>query len=711
MNIGDALLRPRVIAIVGASDDPTKTSSRPLRFLLDSGFAGRLMPVNRQRETVLGVPAYRSIEALPESPDHAFILAPTEGVLDAVAACVARRVPLVTVLAGGFGEGGSGDNARRAALMAQLRGSGTRLLGPNSIGVVNARNGLVLTANSAFAEMGMPVGKLFVASHSGSMIGALVSRGKAKGIGFAGLVSTGAELDLSLGEICEATLDDADIDAYALFLESLSHADAIRRFAHGAARRGKPVVAYKLGRSAQAAELTQSHTGAIAGADGIADAFLRDCGIARVETLDGLMEAPALLRRLVPRAVEAARPAVAVVTTTGGGAAMVVDQLGIRGVDVLAPSPETARRLAVRGIAAPPGRILDLTLAGTRPDIMSAALAVLLEAPEFDLVVVVAGSSARLQPELLIPAIINAGRAEKPLAAFITPDAPRSMAMLVAGGIPCFQSPEACGDSIAAAFARRPARPPLPARVPGARTTLDEAAGYSVLARLGLAAARHRVILPTATTSPLPYPVVLKLLSATVLHKSDIGGVELGIHDDVGFRAAAARIGANAAALEPPILVDRLLVQSMARLIGEVLLSYRWDEAAGPVVMLAAGGVLAEIHADHSLRLAPVNLATARSMIAEVKSLQALAGYRGRPRGDLDALADAIVSISRAGPDVAEAEINPLLVLPEGDGVVAVDAVVQLFESHALVEQTKAMDHVCKPADTLARSALPDAPG
>ncbi|MGA0594562.1 acetate--CoA ligase family protein [Enterovirga sp. CN4-39] len=677
MSLGQSLLRPRSVALVGASDDPAKTGGRPMAFLRHAGFAGAIYPVNPRRETVQGVRAYPSLADLPEVPDHAFILAPTDGVLDAVSACVERGVPVVTVLAGGFAEEGEEGRAREAELRRILSGGSTRLLGPNSIGIVNATNGLRLTANGAFAEPEIRQGGIFVASHSGSMIGAILSRGLGKGLGFAGFVSTGSELDLTLGELCEATLDDPSIETYALFLESIAHGADLRRFALAAASRGKPVIAYKLGRSKQAAELSQSHTGAIAGEDGIADAFLKDCGIARVETLEGLIEGLPLLRRVGTR-VAPRLPRTAVVTTTGGGAAMVVDQLGLRGIEVAVPSEATMVTLAERGVSAPRGRILDLTLAGTRPAIMSAALETLLAAPEFDLVVAVAGSSARFQPELLVPAIAGAAsKADRPLVAFAAPEAPEALRRLAEAGVPCFRTPEACGDAVAAIFGRRAAKPMAPAVPRRTRERqLDEAEGYTVLSRFGLPVAPHAVVEPDAQASPVPYPVAVKLLSAEVPHKTELGGVVLGIGDDDAFRAAVGRISEAVPKAAPGLAVERLLVQSMARGLGEVLLSVHRDADAGLVVMLAAGGILAEIHEDRSLRLAPVDRTEAEAMIGEVNALQALAGYRGRPKGDLAALADAIVAISQAGPEIIEAEINPLIVLAEGQGVVAVDAVV-----------------------------------
>jgi len=290
----EALFSPRRIAIVGASDDRSKTAARPLLYLRRNGFAGIIYPVNARRDTVQGERAWPSLAALPERPDHVYVLTPTEVAIDAVGECARLGIPVVTVLADGFaGAAGAARVARIADICARSR---VRVVGPSSLGVVDLRARLLLTANAAFAEPDLPVGRIFAASHSGSLIGALVSRGKARGIGFAGLVSVGVEVDLSIGEICATTLDDPDIDGYLLFLETLRHAAALRSFALAAAERGKPIVAYKLGRSPAARELTVSHTGALAGEDDVADAFLADCGIARVATFEALLESPAAAR-------------------------------------------------------------------------------------------------------------------------------------------------------------------------------------------------------------------------------------------------------------------------------------------------------------------------------------------------------------------------------------------------------------------------------
>ena len=219
-----ALLAPRAVALIGQSNDPAKAGGRPLQYLRQAGYAGRIYAVNAKRDTVLGERAYPSVAALPEVPEHAYILVPTEAVIEAVAACGRAGVKVATIMASGFGEAGAEGAAREAELKRIAAETGIRIIGPSSLGVVDLRTRLMLTANAAFAEKDLPVGRIFAASQSGSMIGALVSRGKERGIGFAGLVSIGNEIDLSIGEICAATLDDPDIDSYMLFLETIRHA-------------------------------------------------------------------------------------------------------------------------------------------------------------------------------------------------------------------------------------------------------------------------------------------------------------------------------------------------------------------------------------------------------------------------------------------------------------------------------------------------------
>ena len=300
------------------------------------------------------------------------------------------------------------------------------------------------------------------------------------------------------------------------------------------------MLAYKLGRSAAARELAVSHTGALAGEDDIAGMFLADCGIARVDTLEGLIEGFPLLAR-VPAPPRGARPpAVAVVTTTAGGATMVVDPLATRGIAVEPPTPQTLARIkAATGVDVTPARLIDLTLAGAHYDVMKAALDVLTTAPEFDLVVVVVGSSARFYPDLAVKPIIDSAGARKPLAAFLVPEAPDALARLAAAGVPSFHTPEACADAVAAALQRRAPRP-IEVRLEQAPARARCSTSWRPMRCSSASAFRTRrrsrsmPIIKQAPALPFAYPVAVKALSAAIAHKTDVGGVVLNVKDDDG---------------------------------------------------------------------------------------------------------------------------------------------------------------------------------
>lgn len=686
-HLGRALLAPRSVAIIGASDDAGKTTARPLRFLRLQGFTGTVYPVNPRRETVLGERAWPDIASLPEVPDHVFIVADTLLVVPAVRDCGRAGVPLVTVLSGGFGESAAGAERLRE-LLAVAAEYGVRIVGPNSIGVVNPRNGLMLTANAAFAEEDIPAGSSFVASQSGSVIGALMTRAKARGLGFSGFVSTGSEVDLTLGEICAATLDDPEVGSYTLFMESLENAATLAAFAVEAAHREKPVTVYKLGRSDAAAALAVSHTGALSGEDDEAEAFFRACGFARVDNFEALIETEALQRRVGPPTTASGRR-VAVITSTGGGAAILVDQLETLGVTVTRPSRTVFDELAGLGLDIAENLIVDLTLAGTRHHLVDGALRVLRESGEFDLVLFVIGSSARLNPELAVSAIAEHAEGSVPVAAWALPDALESVRRLHEAGVPAFRTAEACAQAVAATLGRRPVDPAIfrdrRTELPVDSYPLDEASSAEVLAALGIR-------FPVTTTCgvdgvPLDeprYPVVVKALSDRLPHKSDAGAVILGVEDAAGLREAVATIVAAVGKYDATVTLDRFLVQEMIReTVFEALVGYRVSPAVGPLVMLAAGGVYTEIYEDSSLRLAPVTVEQAREMVEEVKATAIARGFRGGPDGDLDALVDAVVSVSQLAlsrPDVIEAEINPVAVQPRGRGVIALDALVRLSQ-------------------------------
>lgn len=685
--LSNALLKPKTVALVGISDDISKTAGRPLHFLKNAGYKGKIYCINPRRETVQGEKAYSSLSALPEVPEHVYILTAADLALEVVEECGKLGVPIVTLIASGFSEAGTEGIERENKLRELKAKYQTRILGPSSLGLVNLYEDLFLTANAAFAEPGIPKGNIFCASHSGSMIGSLTSRGRNHHTGFYGLVSVGGEVDLSVGEICLATLDNPDIHGYMLFLESMRHADKLREFAVKAAELNRPVVVFKLGRSQVAADLAVSHTGSMAGEDTVAEAFFKDCGIARVETLDGFLNAIPLLSKVPTQAANKKHISVGVLTTTGGGAAMVVDQLGIRNVSVVSPSAETIAKLNERGVDVHVGGIIDLTLAGTKYEVMKAALEVLEEAPEFDLILVASGSSARYHPDLAVKPIIDSiSSYKKPLVSFLVPDAPEALKQLKQAGVPAFQSPEACADVINAAFARRQPMP-IPTQVykptVSSSATLDEDSAYKLLSPLGIQNAPYQVLdIAQPQNLTIAYPVVVKVLHDQISHKTEVGGVILNVQNERELETAIQQIKSNVEKNCPDLNVQKVLVQSMVKGLGEVLIGFKRDKDVGPIVMLAAGGVLTELYKDSSMRLAPVTIDSANEMIAEIKGLKALDGFRGKEKGDLKAIAETVVAFSQLAISdehyIEEAEMNPLIVNPLGHGVTAVDALVHI---------------------------------
>lgn len=679
----EALLRPKSVAIIGASDDGTRTAGRPLRYLRRHGYKGRVYPINPRRETVQGEPAWPDLVSLPEVPDHVYIVLGTEPAITALEACAEAGVRTASILADGFAEDGPAGEARQHRVAEIAKAGGMRVLGPNSMGVIDCLGGCALSVNAALDAETLPKGRLMAISQSGSLIGTLLSRGQARGIGFSSLISVGNEAELSVGEIGLAAVGDDSVDAFLLFMETIRRPDMMAEFARAAHGVGKPVIVYKLGRSDAGRELAVSHTGALLGSDAAADAFFRDHGIVRVEQFEALFETAPLLIGRAPETERQAKP-VAVVTTTGGGGAMVVDRLGASGIAVEGVTEDVRTKLAEHDISIRPGRLVDVTLAGAKYETMMTVLGTLLDSSAYAAVVAVIGSSAQFHPQLAVQSIIDSSGHDVPLAAFMVPQAEASLAALADANVPAFRTPETCADAIRALIEWRhpkPATTAPPISLPE-QTGFSETEALAVFADLGVPVT-ERVILGAEDAIPdgLSYPVAAKILSPEIAHKTEIGGVELAVADAGALAAARDRILTAARTHAPAAQLDGVLVQPMATGLGEVLVGFARDAEAGPVVTVAPGGILAELYGDAATRTAPINAATACEMIAEVKGLAPLAGYRGLPKGDLTALAEAVAAFSQlalAAPAVSEAEINPMIVRVEGEGVIAVDGLLRL---------------------------------
>src|SRR5690348_3373853 len=495
-----ALFEPRRIALIGASADEKKTTSRPQRFLKKHGFDGEILPINPGRSEVLGARAYKSLDVIEGKIDHAYILLNGKDAVAALEACGRRGITVASILAGGFADGGAAGASMQDDLSRIVRETGIRLVGPNSIGTVSTDPAIALTANAAFAIDKLRVGDWALVSQSGSLIGALLSRADARGIGFSRLISVGNEVDLKVGEIADLLVDDPKTKAILLFMETLRDGERLARAARRAHAAGKPVVAYKLGRSDIGQELAKSHTGAIAGSDATFDAFCRRHGIARVSMFESLVDVPALLVDRPP----AKGKRVAVATTTGGGAAMVVDNMAMAGLDIADPPQALVDWLKPLGIAAGEGKLIDLTLAGAKPEIVAGTIERLLADEANDAVLFVVGSSAQFNPELAVEPLQRFARTAKPFAVALTPTAEKSLALLTAAGVPAFRHPESCAEAMAACLMRAapqpvpvvgaPSQASVDAFLAGRASGFDERRASDLFSALGIPVAKSMAV-------------------------------------------------------------------------------------------------------------------------------------------------------------------------------------------------------------------------
>jgi acyl-CoA synthetase (NDP forming) len=441
----ERLLRPRHVAVVGASADPTKTTGRPVGYLLRHGFAGEVWPVNPRAEAIAGLRCYADVASLPGVPDVGVVLVGPERAEAALRDLAAKGAAAAIVLAGGYAEEGAEGAARQAGLRAAA--GRMRLLGPNTIGLVNLTDRIVLSASGALEMAEMPAGCISLVSQSGGILGAVLSRGAARGIGFARLIATGNEADLDIADLLDHLASDAATEVIALYLEGLRRPEAFRAAARRAAAAGKPIVAFKLGRSEAGARAAISHTGALAGADRLHDALFRQLGIRRAERFSDLLD--------MAQSLAARRPLrgrrVAVLTSTGGAGALLAEAFGLAGFELPPPDAATAARLAAVTGGPASANPLDLTLAGLRPEVMRGAMTALMQSEGHDALAVVVGSSALAQPRLAAEAIAQSRAAsDKPVVAFVSPHAPAVLAALNQSGIPAVTEPEAAAAALTA---------------------------------------------------------------------------------------------------------------------------------------------------------------------------------------------------------------------------------------------------------------------
>ena len=683
--LGQALFSPRTVALVGASADASKLASRPQRVLRKHGFTGTIIPINPGRSEINGDKAYPDIESVPQQIDHAFIMVPAKAVPGVIEGCAKVGVKAATIFSAGFAETGEEGRIIQQRMVETARAGGVRLIGPNCLGIANITGHTVLSANAVLESQALVPGSLSLVSQSGSMLGGIVSRAQERGLGFSKMVSVGNECDVGVGEIVDCMVDDPDTKCILLFLEAFRDAPRLGAAARRAYDLGKPVIAFKLGRSAVGRVIATTHTGAIAGADDVAEAFFRDHGILRVETFEALFETPQLVMGYRPPKGRRA----AVFTGTGGAAAMVVDRLGLAGIEVVPPPKKIVDEMAIKGIHITDAPLTDLPMGRGDGPVYPTLIKAFYESDHCDVIVAVQGSTASQRPDSVRERVLDAGRGPKPVASFLGPAAAEALGILQRGGVAGFRTPEACADAVRAYCEwRAPVFHPavdsaLAAKLQAAlqkaaASGFNERTSAEVLGSLGIPFAASQVMQNGSEALTTGFPVAVKILSADIPHKTEAGGVVLGVPDATALKTAVDGMLTRIHRAMPQAKLDGVLVQRMEQGIAEVIVGFRRDPDAGPLVMVGVGGILAELGGGHAVRLAPVSLDTAREMIDEVSAFAILRGYRNKPRGDLDALARTVQAMSMlaCADSVEEAEINPLLVKTEG--VVAVDALVSL---------------------------------
>ena len=700
MRVGEgleALLRPRSIAIIGASQDPAKIGGRPLHLLRRYGYAGQIYPINPRAAEVQGLKAYPSVMDVPEAPDLALIAVEAEKAPEAVEQCAARGVRGVVVFSSGFAELGEAGAALQERLRAAGRRTGMRILGPNCLGAVSIADKSIATFSIVLEESLPVAGTLGIVSQSGNLGSFTMRLASERGVGVSRFMTTGNECDIDIADGIAFLARDPATRVILCCLETCRDAGRLIASLEEAREAGKPVIALKIGTSAAGQAAAASHTGALAGSDAVFDAVLARAGALRVHSIEELINlgdaASMLLPDRLPRG-----PRVALLTASGGFGILLADAAHAAGLAMPELSEATQRAiLDVVPFASARNPVDATAQMSSRPEMLQKILSAVVADDTCDAVLM------PLPLSLYVPRLrsiyvetLRRIREQYPdrILMLCVRGPQDAVAELRAMGYPIIDSFDGCCATLAALARLRTAlmkpeaaliapsggRPaPLPPDALrhefGAKRALA-AAGIPVLAehlvRDADAAAR--------AAAEIGFPVVLKIASPDLPHKTEVGGVKVGLASVDEVRQAFAEMLRSVAVKAPQAAIDGVLVAPMAKGIAELILGTTTDPVFGPVVMVGLGGIFAEIIGDVAVQTAPVDEAMAMAMLRSLKAFAALDGARGRPRADTAAAARAIAALSRFAAaharTISEIDINPLLLMPEGQGVVALDALL-----------------------------------
>ena len=696
----EALFSPRAIAIYGASDDVTKIGGRSLQFLLKYGYFGAIYPINHKTATVQGLTAYTSVADTPEAPDLAVVAVPPASVLDAVRDCAARGVHAAVILSAGFSELGEAGTILQNEIGQIAKSTGMRIVGPNCLGSIGVANKSIATFSVAL-ESSMPEpGSVGIVSQSGNLGSYTMRMAAERGIGISRFLTTGNECDVDIADAIASLARDQDTSVILCCMETCRDGGKLQTAMALARSAGKPLLVLKVGVSEAGSQAAASHTGALAGSDAVFDVVLRNGGAIRVPSIEQLLEVGHAISILGKEQAPKGNR-VALLTASGGFGVLMADAASAQGLVLPMLAKETQERiLSIVPFAAPVNPVDMTAQVSSRPEVLAKILSAVAQDDCCD-AMILQSANAFYMPRLrdIFMDALEQVRIEHPQRLImLCCRAPRDvMIKLNEMGIPTVDGVDAvCATLAALVRIGAPAAAPRQRIFTAATQTLadsvfaSEVGGKAALADAGLSVLRERVAHnlddALAAAREFGFPVVLKIISPDIAHKTEAGGVVVGVQSEAQLVREYPALLARVALKAPQAHIAGVLVAQMAQGGIELILGTKTDPVFGPVVMVGLGGIFAEVMKDVVLQTAPVDEVMATSMLRSLKAFSLLDGARGRPRADVAAAAKAVAALSRFAAHhaatVAEIDVNPLMVMNEGKGAYALDALI-------VPEQTK----------------------
>ena len=687
------LLSPRSIALVGASDDPTRIGGRPLRYLRESGYAGAVYPVNPKRESVQGLKAYASIDSLPQVPDVALLAVPAAATVAAVRACAERGVGSAIVFSAGFAEAGDAGRALQEEISAIARESRMRVLGPNCLGVFNAQAGYYGTFSAIFDAGFMQPGPLAIVSQSGAYGSHLAHLARQRGLGINYWITTGNECDVDVAEALDWVVEQPGVRVVMAYAEGIRNRESFLNALEKARRNEVAIVFMKVGRSQVGAQAVSSHTAALAGSDAVFDAVLRQYGVYRASTTAEQLDVAYAAAR--GRFISGNR--LGIFTLSGGFGIQMADDAEQAGLDV-SPMPEAAQETLRKLLPyASPNNPVDATAqALTDLPLMSSFIRAMLDKGGYDLFTAILGSGpasptfAGALRQAMAEATVGNDDCLKCLTMSAPADIVRSYEEQ---GFLVYEDGSALINALGAlvgfrrsfdlARAGRAATATV-AAVDIPRRAMSEHEAKRVLAHAGIPFLPEALVAPGedpgSAARDLGFPLVMKISSPDLPHKTEVGGVRLHLKDEQQVREAMASMLESVRRQAPQALIEGITLAPMVSGGVETIVGVFSDPSMGPMVMFGLGGVFVEVLKDVTFRVAPFDHSEALRMIREIRGFAMLEGVRGAPPSDIEALAQllsqlSVFAASHAG-QIESIDLNPVVVLEQGKGVLALDALI-----------------------------------